>query len=249
MRVIVAHIVHSASISVMLIAILLVMRTTTCNAERTDTCRTTPLFTIRTNTLYDAFLIPNIGAEMQLRNGWAVQLDWFYTWFSSDNRHRYWQGYGGYLTAKKYFDFEWKDSQQPLTGHHVGFYISALTYDVEWGGKGYQASRFGFGGGVEYGYSWQLSRKMKLDLTLGLGFQDGEYKEYEPSNDHYNHYVWLATKKRHWWGPTKLEVSLAWFLGGKKKSRKNTIDTIDTIVPIDTVNTIAPITNKKGGGL
>ena len=81
---------------------------------------------------------------------------------------------------------------------------------------------------------------MKLDLTLGLGFQDGEYKEYEPSNDHYNHYVWIATKKRHWWGPTKLELSLAWFLGGKKKAKKTTdiIDNIDTIE-----------TNKKGGGL
>ncbi|MBR4269521.1 MAG: DUF3575 domain-containing protein [Prevotella sp.] len=239
MRVIVAHIAHRASVSVMLIAILFVMRTTTCNAERTDTCRTTPLFAIRTNTLYDAFLIPNIGAEMQIGNDWTVQLDWFYTWFSSDNRHRYWQGYGGYVTVKKYFNFEWI-TDAPMIGHHVGFYLSGLTYDVEWGGKGYQASKFGFGGGVEYGYSCHVSRNMKLDFTLGLGFQDGEYKEYEPSNDHYNHYVWLATKKRHWWGPTKLEVSLAWFLGGKKKNK----------VSIESVNPVDPIgNNRKGGGL
>ena len=239
MRVIVAHIVHNASISVMLIAILFVMRTTTCNAERTDTCRTTPLFAIRTNTLYDAFLIPNIGAEMQIGNDWTVQLDWFYTWFSSDNRHRYWQGYGGYLTVKKYFNFEWI-TDAPMIGHHVGFYLSGLTYDVEWGGKGYQASKFGFGGGVEYGYSCHVSRNMKLDFTLGLGFQDGEYKEYEPSNDHYNHYVWLATKKRHWWGPTKLEVSLAWFLGGKKKNKAS----IESVNPVDPIGN-----NRKGGGL
>ena len=177
---------------------------------------------------------------MQVGNGWAVQLDWFYTWFSSNNRHRYWQGYGGYVTMKKYFDFPRWNTSTPLTGHHFGFYLSGLTYDVEWGGKGYQASKFGFGGGVEYGYSCRVSRNMKLDFTLGLGFQDGEYKEYEPSRDHYNHYVWLATKKRHWWGPTKLEVSLAWFLGGKKKNKIS----IESVNPVDTIDN-----NRKGGGL
>lgn len=248
MRMIVAHIAHRAGVSVILVTILLVMRVTTCNAEKCDTCSNATFFAIRTNTLYDAFLIPNIGAEMQMKNGWAIQFDWFYTWFSSDNRHRYWQGYGGYLTVKKYFEFlDWV-TDAPLVGHHIGFYVSGLTYDLEWGGKGYQASHFGFGGGVEYGYSWRVSRSMKMDFTLGLGFQDGEYKEYEPSNDHYNHYVWLATKKRHWWGPTKLELSLAWILGGKKKTNKTKpIDTIETIGTIENIDSIE--TNRKGGGL
>ena len=245
MRILVAHIAHRAGISFVLITLLLVVTPSLCNAEKRDTCKYSPLITIRTNTLYDAFLIPNIGAELQIARGWSVQLDWLYTWFSSDRRHRYWQGYGGYLTLKKYFDFPEWITDAPLIGHHVGFYITGLTYDLEWGGKGYQAAKFGFGGGVEYGYSCRVSRNMKLDFTLGLGFQDGEYKEYEPSNDHYNHYVWLATKKRHWWGPTKLEVSLAWFIGGKKKTNKTkSIDTIENIGTIDSIET-----NRKGGGL
>jgi len=266
---IVTHIAHRAGVSVILITILLVMRATACSAERCDTCKSNTLIAIRTNTLYDALLIPNIGAELQMKNGWAIQLDWLYTWFSSDNRHRYWQAYGGYLTVKKYFEFlDWV-SDVPLVGHHIGFYLTGLTYDLEWGGKGYEASKFGFGGGVEYGYSWRIGRSMKMDFSIGLGFQDGEYKEYEPSNDKYNHYVWLATKKRHWWGPTKLELTLAWFLGGKKKTKSignidninkvydinvtdtiNAIDTINTIGVTDTIKTIHPIeTNRKGGGL
>ena len=39
-----------------------------------------------------------------------------------------------------------------------------------------------------------------------------------------NHYVWKATKKRNWFGPTKAEVSLVWLLGGgygnEKKNSK-----------------------------
>jgi hypothetical protein len=60
-----------------------------------------------------------------------------------------------------------------------------------------------------------IGRRLNLDFSIGLGFQDGEYKEYLPMDDHY---VWQATHKRHWWGPTKAEISLVWLLGhGKGK--------------------------------
>ena len=105
------------------------------------------------------------------------------------------------------------------TGHHLGVYMTGVTYDVEWGGKGYQASKFGFGGGIEYGYSKRIGKRLDLDFSLGVGFQDGEYKEYEPANDDTGHYIWLATKKRHWWGPTKAEVTLKWILGPAREKK------------------------------
>ena len=173
-------------------------------------------FALKTNLLYDAALIPNIGIEISLGKHWSVAADWFYTWFSCDNRHRYWQGYGGYLAVRRYFPSKKAvQSSRNFTGHHLGIYALGLTYDVEWGGRGYQAARFGFGGGVEYGYSMPIGRRLNLDFSIGLGFQDGEYKEYLPMDDHY---VWQATHKRHWWGPTKAEISLVWLLGhGKGK--------------------------------
>jgi len=134
--------------------------------------------------------------------------DWFYTWFKSDTRHRYWQGYGGYLGVRKYFGA--KALEHPFTGHHAGVYGLMLTHDVEWGGRGYQMPDWGFGGGVEYGYSAPIARRLNLDFSLGVGFQDGTYHEYLPMD---NHYVWQSTHKRHWFGPTKLEVSLVWLLG------------------------------------
>ena len=51
----------------------------------------------------------------------------------------------------------------------------------------------------------------------------GEYKEYIPIDECY---VWQVTKRRRWFGPTKLEVSLVWLLGrgnvneGKKGGRQ-----------------------------
>ena len=171
---------------------------------------------LRTNMLYDVALLPNAGVEVLLGKQWTAGLDGFYTWFSSDNKHRYWQGYGGYFTIRKYLG-----SKPPFYGkgmgdgsHHLGAYVLGLTYDVEWGGTGYQAARFGFGGGLEYGYALPVGRSLMLDFSLGVGFQDGEYKEYEPQD---GHYVWQSTRKRHWFGPTKAEISLKWMLGRSRK--------------------------------
>ena len=42
-----------------------------------------------------------------------------------------------------------------------------------------------------------------------------------------DHYVWTSTKMRHWFGPTKLEISLVWLIGNgnfnskKEKGGKN----------------------------
>ena len=209
---------------------VLLPETTTAAVLTADTTTTQPeakkkgfIYALRTNMLYDVVLIPNVGIEVCMGKRWTVGLDWFYTWFSSNNRHRYWQGYGGYLTFRKYLGGQKskiEGQRCQFTGHHLGAYVLGMTYDVEWGGRGYQAARFGFGGGLEYGYSKMISRKLTLDFSLGVGFQDGEYKEYLPTDDGTGHYVWQSTHKRHWWGPTKAEISLKWILGVKSKAQK-----------------------------
>ena len=187
-------------------ALLLLLASTTGKAQN---------LALKTNLLYDAVLIPNVGVEVSLGKQWTASADWFYTWFSSDSRHRYWQGYGGYLTVRRYFanhsTLNTPHSTFP-TGHHLGAYVLGMTYDVEWGGRGYQADHFGFGAGVEYGYAMPIGSRLLLDFSIGIGFQDGEYKEYEPVGDRY---VWQATRQRHWFGPTKAEVTLKWVLGKK----------------------------------
>lgn len=177
-----------------------------------------PVVALRTNILYDAVVIPNIGLEVGLPKQFTIGADWFGTWISSDKHHFYWQGYGGYLTLRYYFG---KDADvHPFTGHHVGVYGSLLTYDVEFGGKGYQAASPGFGGGIEYGYSLPIGHHLCFDFNIGLGYQGGEYKTYRPTNDGTGHYEWLATYRRHWWGPTKAEVSLKWLIAPVDKSTR-----------------------------
>ena len=85
-----------------------------------------------------------------------------------------------------------------------------LTYDFELGGRGYLGDRWSWGAGIEYGYSLPVARRINIDFSLGLGYLGGEYKEYLPMD---GHYVWQATRNRHWVGPTKAEITFVWLLG------------------------------------
>ena len=64
--------------------------------------------------------------------------------------------------------------------------------------------------GVEYGYSLPVGRRLNLDFVIGAGYWGGEYHTYVPDG---GRYVWRETRRRHWFGPTKAEVSLVWLLG------------------------------------
>ena len=171
---------------------------------------------VKTNLLYDALLVPNVGVEFYLKNNWSIGADWMYGWWKKDRIHWYWRTYGGDIYARRWLGKA--AEEKPLTGHHVGVYAQVLTYDFETGGRGYLGGepggtlfdRASFAGGVEYGYSLPIKPRLNLDFTIGIGYLGGKYYEYIPMDECY---VWQETKMRHWFGPTKLEVSLVWLLG------------------------------------
>lgn len=163
---------------------------------------------LHTNMLYDLALVPNGGVEFYLGRGWSVAGNWMYAWWKSDRKHNYWRIYGGDLAVRKYFGRLVKE--KPLTGHHAGVYGGIVTYDFELGGRGYLGDRWSWHAGVEYGYALPIARRLNLDFSLGLGYLGGEYKEYLPIDDCY---VWQATKRRRWFGPTKAGIALVWLIG------------------------------------
>ena len=196
---------------------------TTSVVEKTDTVvavspeTSKPFYmALKTNMLYDVLAVPNIGVEFYLGKNWSISGNWMYGWWKNDRRHRYWRVYGGEVGLRKYFGQ--RASDKPLTGHHVGVYGQLLTYDFEFGGRGYMGGRPGgtlwdkahYGVGFEYGYSLPVARRLNLDFSLGLGYLGGTCYEYVPVDACY---VWEKTRTRQWVGPTKAEISLVWLLG------------------------------------
>ena len=139
---------------------------------------------IRTDMLYDAALVPNLGVDFYLGRNISVGGNWQYAWWSKDSRHRYWRLYGGDINAR------W----------------CCNIWD-----------RASWGAGVEYGFSLPIARYFNIDFTLGVGYLGGTCLDYRVIDDHY---VWQATKRRHWFGPTKAEISLVWLLGNGNVNTK-----------------------------
>lgn len=171
---------------------------------------------IKTNMLYDVALVPNIGAEFYLGKNFSIAANYAHAWWSKESKSLYWRYYGADASIRWWFG---KPSRiKPLQGHHIGLNYQILTSDFQLGGKGIMA---GMPGGnlvdrashvvaFEYGYSLPISYRLNLDFAVGFGYHWGLFEEYNTVD---GHFIWQATKRRHYLGPTKLEVSLVWLIG------------------------------------
>lgn len=171
---------------------------------------------LRTNGLYDLALCPNVGLEIQTDLGLAWQLDYIGAWWNSPSRNRFFSNYA-FQTELRYY-LESPKQTFPYTGHHVGFYGQMITYDFEFGGTGYQSRDLDmtFGIGASYGYSFPLSQNWSIDLTVGLGYFQSRYDEYDPRKIYgENHFVRRETRRLKFWGPTKLEATFIWNINSK----------------------------------
>lgn len=184
-----------------------------------------PLYiSVKTNMLYDAVLIPNIGAEFYVGKNLSLFGEWMYAWWDNEKRNRSWRIYGGDLGIRWWFGR--KAQAKPLTGHHIGVYAGLLTFDFATGDKGYLGGkpkgtlrdRHLVNAGVEYGYSLPIAKRLNIDFAIGLGYFGGHYIKYFPFDDD------LYKDKEinlHFFGPTKAEISLVWLIGhGNTNVRK-----------------------------
>ena len=171
---------------------------------------------IKTNMLYDAVATPNISAEFYLGKGFTLSAGYTHAWWKVDSKNLFWRYYGIDASLRWWFG---KSSRiKPLQGHHIGLNYQIMTYDFQFGNKGILAGK---PGGtlfdrpshilaVEYGYSLPIARRLNLDFAIGFGCHWGIFDEYIPID---GHDVWQATKRRMFFGPTKVEVSLVWLIG------------------------------------
>ena len=194
-------------------AALYVMASETQPATEPVQKKKSMLVGLKTNLFYDIAAVPNLGLEFYLGKNWSIVGNWMYSWWFNDSAPYYWQTYGGDLAVRKWFGKA--SRKKPLTGHHVGVYGQMITYDFLKDNKGgIQADQWNWAAGLEYGYSVPLARRLNMDFTLGAGYHWGEFDEYIPLD---GHYVWQATKRRRYIGPTKIEISLVWLIGGGDK--------------------------------
>ena len=80
-------------------------------------------FAIKTNLLYDAASVLNIGIEAPIRDRWSVAFDWVCPWWSSYERQKYLQLLYGSLEGRYWFGN--REDKLQLTGWFAGIILKS----------------------------------------------------------------------------------------------------------------------------
>lgn len=168
-------------------------------------------FAVRTNLLYDAFLLPTLGFEWRISRHIGIRVDGSRSWWGDAHGkvQKVWlvnPEVRWYLLNQKKF--------------YVGAAANFGQYNVYKGmvgglfsdDTGYQGKLWNAGASV--GYQLSLSRSFSLDFNLGLGYTRSEYDSFTMT-DGVRVYK-EQDKTKIFWGPTQAGINLVWKIGNKK---------------------------------
>jgi hypothetical protein len=168
-------------------------------------------FAIRTNLLYDAFLLPTLGVEWRASRSVGVKLDvsgsnWGdkhsnvqKMWLVSPEVRWYMGG------AKRFYVGAGANFGE--SNIYKGMLGSLISKNI-----GYQGSFWN--AGVTVGYQLRLNRSFSLDFNLGLGYTNFEYDSFNVTDG--VRVINERNKTKDFWGPTQAGINLTWTIGNKK---------------------------------
>lgn len=160
---------------------------------------------IKSNALYLAAGVTNIGGEYAFHPHWSVDLPLVYSPYTIARRYRM-----RFLYIQPEARY-WLD--RPMKGHFFGVHLHAGVFNVSLDDKNRYQSEKGFhGGGISYGYAMPLSRRWSMEFTVGVGYAFTKYCTY------YNVHNGIRYEKDipyHYWGLTKLGLNFVYRFGDK----------------------------------
>ena len=177
------------------------------------------LFAIRSNLLLP---LMNVGIEYPIAPHWSLEADWHYPWIwpARANKNCFEMlclTAGARWWMRKPRDLSWR-GRADLTGPSLGLNAMAGYYDFERDFKGRQGE---FAGAqLDFTYGTQLGKSaLRMEFTIGAGYVFTQSRTYHVNyegglllKDDYYEYI------NHWFGPTKLAVSLVIPISRKVKT-------------------------------
>lgn len=165
-------------------------------------------FAVRTNVLYDAFLLPTLGVEWRVNRDLGIKLDGSLSW---------WGGKQGKVQKIWLLNPEVRWYLLDTKRFYVGLSGSYGEYNIYKGGivsknTGYQGKLWN--AGLTAGYQLYLSHNFSIDFNLGLGYTRSEYDSFGMT-DGVRVYK-EKDKTKNFWGPTQAGISLIWTIGSNK---------------------------------
>ena len=172
---------------------------------------------IKTNLLYDAATIANIGIEIPIRERWSLGFDVLCPWWKDESKHHYLQMLHGSMDAKYWFGN--RDDKLQLTGWFAGATFGGGMYDLKFDNEiGIQGEVMDAGIIAGYAHTINKSNTLRLEYALGLGYLKSNYRKYYW--DKYD-YSLVAPSPQSWdysfAGPIRAQISLVYWLKLRSK--------------------------------
>lgn len=181
-----------------------------------------PLFALKTNLLFDAASLINLGLEFPVGRRFSLAAECYFPWWQNWEKDFTAQMLAAAVEGKCWLGG--RSKRKPLTGFFVGIYGGAGYFDFQLGkltdGKGVQGDFFMMGG-LSTGYAHRIGRSFRLEYSLGVGYLRCDTREYEVVRDtKYGdikvvQYPW-ESKRTSGILPVKAAVSLVWLLASGK---------------------------------
>lgn len=161
---------------------------------------------LRTNLLVPA---ANVGVVWPVGRHLSLAADWYYPWIWPPKRNAWCVELLGLGLEGRWWLRDGSDPYLRMTGHSFGCTLMAGYYDFEADSRGLQGEYLQVG--LDYGWSFPVfHERCRLTLVAGAGWLHSRFRTYtvyEPYGRLYRDGDW--TDKWNWFGPTRLEVSLA----------------------------------------
>ncbi|MFR9650209.1 MAG: DUF3575 domain-containing protein [Rikenellaceae bacterium] len=158
---------------------------------------------LRTNLLYWAASIPNIGVEVPIKRNFSLVGEYAIPWFKNRNAGYAYQIMNGLLEARYYFS---------RSLNYEGIYAGAVgtigCFDLLQNESGIQ-NAFYYTAGVTVGYYKSISRCLGIDFSLSGGIFRGDLKHYTPDSE-FDCLVYQYTQAFEYIGPINARVSVVW---------------------------------------
>lgn len=185
------------------------------------------IFAVKTNLAYDALTMLNYAIEVPLGDRFSVVWEHYFPWWVMRNNRICVE----YLTLGG--EARWWFAPQPrpatsrrverdrLVGHYLGAYGFWGKADLQWDRIGCYQCYPVWSAGLTYGFVFPVSKHLNLELSTSFGYARIPYQHYIPSDDW--QILWRDhddAGTTHYFGPTKLQVTLAWPIRVKYRVRE-----------------------------
>ena len=181
-----------------------------------------PLFALKTNLLYDAASLVNLGLELPMGKRFSLCAEAVFPWWQIRDKDITVQMLYASLEGRYWFGK--RTQMEPMTGFFAGVNAGVGLYDFQLGklsgGDGVQGDFFVMGG-LSAGYAHKIIENLRMEYSLGLGYLRSDFRDYISVRDtkfgdiKVLPYPW-EVKRISGILPTKLQVSLVWMLSNKK---------------------------------